>query len=263
MRLVKQVSLFFSEGNSDKVYEIDLCDAGNELYVVNFRYGRRGTALKEGSKTPEPVSLDKAENIYNSLEAEKRAKGYHLRNEPAGIAITAAAVEAVAIPVINWQDWPEGREKAVLKRLQLAIEGKEDLSKYPWKTSRVIWMAGVLKLEAAAPFIINLAGKGNAMQQYASVWALGRLKNEAAISLLQNYFAATSSGSLKRIAGEALLHLLKGEAYVKHIQHFVNSLPEPVKLAVQNNQPEQLDALLQERVIYQVQPQYKDRKSVV
>ena len=63
MRLVRQVSLFFKEGNSDKVYEIDLCTTGNELYVVNFRYGRRGTALKEGTKTPEAVSLQKAEGI--------------------------------------------------------------------------------------------------------------------------------------------------------------------------------------------------------
>lgn len=41
MRLVKQTFLYFKEGNSDKVYEIDLCDVGNDKYVVNIRYGRR------------------------------------------------------------------------------------------------------------------------------------------------------------------------------------------------------------------------------
>ena len=76
MRLIKQSFLYFKEGNSDKVYEIDLCDVGNDKYVVNFRYGRRGAQLKEGSKTPVPVNLADAEKIYDSLETEKLNKGY-------------------------------------------------------------------------------------------------------------------------------------------------------------------------------------------
>ncbi|WP_315814355.1 hypothetical protein [Paraflavitalea speifideaquila] len=71
MRLIKQIALYFKEGNSDKVYEIDLCDAGNDKYVVNFRYGRRSAPLKEGSKTPVPVSLSEAEKIYASVAEEK------------------------------------------------------------------------------------------------------------------------------------------------------------------------------------------------
>ena len=71
MRLVKQSILYFKEGNSDKVYEIDLCDVGNDKYVVNFRYGRRYAKLKEGSKTPVPVPLADAEKIFNEVEAEK------------------------------------------------------------------------------------------------------------------------------------------------------------------------------------------------
>ena len=39
MKLIKQTSLHFREGNSDKVYEIDLCEVGADAYVVNFRYG--------------------------------------------------------------------------------------------------------------------------------------------------------------------------------------------------------------------------------
>ena len=71
MRLVKQSILYFKEGNSDKAYEIDLCDVGNDKYVVNFRYGRRNAKLKEGSKTPSPVSLAEAEKIFGELEDEK------------------------------------------------------------------------------------------------------------------------------------------------------------------------------------------------
>ena len=76
MRLVKQSILTFKEGNSDKVYEIDLCDVGHDKYVVNFRYGRRYSKLKEGSKTPVPVSLADAEKIFDEVENEKLSKGY-------------------------------------------------------------------------------------------------------------------------------------------------------------------------------------------
>lgn len=52
----KSTTLFFKEGGSDKVYQasIEERDAG---YVVNFAFGRRGAALKAGTKTAAPVSL--------------------------------------------------------------------------------------------------------------------------------------------------------------------------------------------------------------
>ena len=75
MRFVKQTRLFFREGNSDKTYEIDLCEVGPGQYVVNFRYGKRGSALKEGSKTVTPVPLAEATAIFDALEKEKRSTG--------------------------------------------------------------------------------------------------------------------------------------------------------------------------------------------
>jgi predicted DNA-binding WGR domain protein len=257
MRLIKKVSLFFNEGNSDKVYEIDLCDIGNERYVVNFRYGRRGSTLKEGTKTETAVELQKAESIFNSLEAEKRGKGYRASGEPVA-AVPASFTPApvtIAIPQIDWSDWQQGREKAIMKRLQLAVEGKENTAKHFWRTSRIIWMAGVLKIEAAAPFIIHLANKADAMQQYAAAWTLGRIKSTDAISLFQSYFRSAQA-NLKRIGGEALLHVLNGDEQQKHLAHFKNSLPEPIRLAVEGNNPEQLDELLQEPIVNQTQPQY-------
>ena len=55
MKLVKQTKLVFVEGRSEKVYEIDLCEVGTNQFVVNFRYGKRGGPLKDGSKTVAPV----------------------------------------------------------------------------------------------------------------------------------------------------------------------------------------------------------------
>ena len=63
MNLVKQTSLWNNDGNAEKVYEVDLCETAPGRYVVNFRYGRRGTTVKNGTKTVMPVALQQAEII--------------------------------------------------------------------------------------------------------------------------------------------------------------------------------------------------------
>ena len=64
MRIIRKSRLRFIEGKSDKVYEVDLCEApSGERYVVNFRYGRFGGSLREGTKTAEPVALDRVSTI--------------------------------------------------------------------------------------------------------------------------------------------------------------------------------------------------------
>jgi predicted DNA-binding WGR domain protein len=76
MKLINQVRLEFRQGTSDKVYEVDLCEVGPGQFVVNFRYGRRGTTLRDGSKTAAPVTQARAQAIFDALVAEKRSKGY-------------------------------------------------------------------------------------------------------------------------------------------------------------------------------------------
>ena len=66
MRVIDQARLWFREGTSDKVYEVDLVEVATGQYVVNFRFGRRGGALKDGTKTSLPVSLDKARGVFKS-----------------------------------------------------------------------------------------------------------------------------------------------------------------------------------------------------
>jgi hypothetical protein len=65
MELVQRTTLYFREGNSDKVYEVDLCRVSNDGYLVNFRYGRRGASLKEGTKTAQPVTLTQARAFFD------------------------------------------------------------------------------------------------------------------------------------------------------------------------------------------------------
>ncbi|MFY9259012.1 MAG: RNA ligase family protein [Gallionella sp.] len=75
MNIIDKTSLYYSEGSSDKEYHTEIVAvAGGNL--VNFRYGRRGSALKAGTKTAAPVDLAQARDIYDKLVKEKIAKGY-------------------------------------------------------------------------------------------------------------------------------------------------------------------------------------------
>ena len=72
---LEQITLYYREGSSDKVYQCAIEPAGNR-FVVNFAYGRRGTTLNTGTKTNVPVDFDSAKRIYDKLVREKKAKGY-------------------------------------------------------------------------------------------------------------------------------------------------------------------------------------------
>lgn len=71
----RQISLYYREGNSDKVYQCSI-EPKAGLFVVNFAFGRRGTTLNAGTKTPVPVPYELAIGIYEKLIREKMAKGY-------------------------------------------------------------------------------------------------------------------------------------------------------------------------------------------
>lgn len=72
----ERISLYFNgQQGSDKEYHVDLVGVPGG-YLVNFRYGRRGSALATGSKTKDPVDYAKAKKVYDKLVAEKMGKGY-------------------------------------------------------------------------------------------------------------------------------------------------------------------------------------------
>lgn len=72
---MEQITLYYRQGSSDKTYQASIQpqDGG---YVVQFRYGRRGSALQSGQKNPVPVPYDQAKSIYDQLVAAKVNKGY-------------------------------------------------------------------------------------------------------------------------------------------------------------------------------------------
>ncbi len=80
MITIQSTSLYFREGNSDKEYHTAIEPSG-EGYIVTFAYGRRGSNLTTGTKTPHIVSLAEATAIHAKLIREKSAKGYRPSGE--------------------------------------------------------------------------------------------------------------------------------------------------------------------------------------
>jgi bifunctional non-homologous end joining protein LigD len=72
---METTTLYFKEGSSDKVYQASIVQRGDG-YVVQIAYGRRGTTLTTGTKTPTPVSEAEANRICEKLIQSKLAKGY-------------------------------------------------------------------------------------------------------------------------------------------------------------------------------------------
>lgn len=75
MTIIQSTTLYYRQGNSDKVYQAAIEPKGDG-HIVTFAYGRRVHTLKAGTKTPQPVTQEKAAGIYNKLVASKLSKGY-------------------------------------------------------------------------------------------------------------------------------------------------------------------------------------------
>ena len=75
MNETDHITLYYRDDHSDKVYSTRIEPAGSD-FVVNFAFGRRGSTMQTGSKTPSPVPYAEARRIYKKLVREKMAKGY-------------------------------------------------------------------------------------------------------------------------------------------------------------------------------------------
>jgi predicted DNA-binding WGR domain protein len=240
MKLLRQVSLFFQAGRSDKAYEVDLCEVGPGQYVVNFRYGRRGTALRDGTKTPLPVSQAEAERIFQALVHSKRTKGYVEEGEAPKLRQTSTSRRQIPDDGRRRQ----GREQAILTRLR---EGLDSQSR--WPLDRAVWRAGELKLREAVPLILDFAGHGNDLREYCIAWALGRCGDPAPIALLERLTgSAVYSDAVRRIATHALLALSKGDSRESLLTKLRAELPASVRQALDTESAEGLELMIREHL---------------
>lgn len=73
-KIVDSAHLYFQEGNSDKVYDVNL-ETDGFSWSVSFSYGRRGGNMTEGYKVKE-VPEDVARKEFVKLVNSKTKKGY-------------------------------------------------------------------------------------------------------------------------------------------------------------------------------------------
>ncbi|HRH46974.1 MAG TPA: WGR domain-containing protein, partial [Pyrinomonadaceae bacterium] len=252
MKLVRQTKLFFKEGNSDKIYEVDLCEISGS-YVVNFRYGRRGTELKEGVKTTSPISQPEAEKVFNKLVEEKTKKGYLVAGEDEIVELKSVVTVAKDIDqdvrnnfILNllqqytnkFEPIEKGFVGKIISTIQSAVVGKSNnkSKEKVWKIERAVWRAGELKIKEAAPLLLELYGSDNFLLNYCCIWALGFCGDE---KVLPDLIRIAENGNesdakhepLRRIAREAIFKIANETTKNIWREKAVNRLPEDLRKA--------------------------------
>ncbi len=124
----ENVSLHYQDDRSDKVYHVQV-EKAKGGYVVNFQFGRRGSTLQTGSKTPKPVSLDEALKIRERLLREKLGKGYQVTNGAAQAAPVPASPTVPArtdYPAELLTEIPESQVIGLLRDDRFWLQEKRD-----------------------------------------------------------------------------------------------------------------------------------------
>ncbi len=223
MKLIKRTTLGYQEGRSDKVYEVDLCQTGEDRYVVNFRYGRRGTNLKEGTKTVAAVPLTEAQRVFDKLVASKIKEGYRDNTVPISDAPVPVPTKSEDVSVTG-----DARKQAILNRLA-------NRNYHKWPMERVIWRAGELKISEATPLLIPLIGTGDALRDYCIAAALGWCGGKGAIpALIKLYQNSSTPEFVNRIAFEALLKLSDEPTRLELQSEIIELLPEQLRPLARN-----------------------------
>lgn len=218
MKLIRQVNLSFAKGNSDKVYEVDLCEVGVGQFVVNFRYGRRGSSLRDGTKTPAPVDRANAEKIFDDLVASKTKKGYSESGSAASPSIPATA-KSVSEP--NASSMSDPVALAILNRI---AKGPEPSN---WKLSRAVWRAGELRLREAEVLIAQLIGTGDAMLDYCIAWSLSRIGSADCLVPLDGITRNKSyPNHVRRMADEAKRQICSENDRELILNSYIQQLPD-------------------------------------
>jgi predicted DNA-binding WGR domain protein len=243
VKLIRRVSLGLREGNSDKVYIVDLCEVSRGKYVVNFQFGRRGTPLKEGTKTDAPVAEPVARSIFAKLVDEKTRKGYS-ETAAAAAAAPAASAPRERAPAARRAGPKPTRAEHVLARLH-----NTGLSRKAWSDSRVVWRVGEMRLKAAIPQLLARLGSGDARLDYCLAWALARCGDEStfpalasarrqhgmtadkAIANLATLVPKASKSATVQRAALEMLRAWSDELRAAVVQHALGELPPGLRYA--------------------------------
>jgi predicted DNA-binding WGR domain protein len=220
VKLVRQTVLQFREGTSDKVYEIDLCELGPESYVVNFRFGRRGSKLQDGSKTPLPVSRAQADKVWDALVREKTTKGYRA----ADAAPPAEAAPAVTVRVEDVEDPRHRRIVALMAGTERGWTRDQD---------HLVWRAGELRVRAAAPLVVALIPGATQRRAWHLARALLRMGEPTTSPALHGLWESSATAPhVRSLAAHAILAVSPDDARDRFRRRLAASVPESALAAL-------------------------------
>jgi bifunctional non-homologous end joining protein LigD len=97
---MKSTTLYFSEGSSDKIYQVAI-EPRQGGWVVNFAFWRRGSTLSTGTKTSTPVPEAEAIRIYEKLVRSKTAKGYQSGEDGTSYSVGSQKLTDVRPQLLN------------------------------------------------------------------------------------------------------------------------------------------------------------------
>ncbi|MGJ8655885.1 MAG: hypothetical protein ACSHX6_05480 [Akkermansiaceae bacterium] len=231
--------MLFTKGTSDKVYEVDLCQSADDEYVVNFRFGKAGSRLREGTKTAFPVDLAVAEIMFTRLVKQKTDKGY-LDNStshthpPSTDSTTAPEPSPEPDEADTCLATPE-QKAAILTRL---AKWTPQVSKTNWSLSRVIWRAGQLQIKSALPLIAkHITTKLTQIEKYSIAWTIARIGDKSTTSTT----STTILDALEKITDEKPVKRMIREARIL-------CLPKPDALTFLDQQKEKLSQDTKEKL---------------
>lgn len=236
MKLVRQVRLRYQQGSSDKVYEVDLCEVVADRYVVNFRYGRHGGVLKDGSKTPLPVQLDEAERVFDKLVESKVKKGYVDVGTGIPRPSTTPASAPPATPIVV----ADPRHTRLLALIQDPRQG--------WTNNldRILFRAGELRVEGANDLLVGMAIGQSNKRIWNVVRALMRCGDSTALSVLFSVWESPAhAGHVRHLAAHAILALAPAEEGERFLERNREQIDADVLRAFEAEEHDELLELLE------------------
>lgn len=97
MTIVSSTRLEYSQGSSDKFYEVSVRQVAGGNYHVHVVYGRIGTAGNASNKTNDPLPYAAAVKLANKTLDEKRRKGYVDAGSGQNTTATSSAPRQAAV----------------------------------------------------------------------------------------------------------------------------------------------------------------------
>ena len=226
MRLIRTASLVRRQKEDVVHCEIEIrAHAGKpEAYLVNLSQGRSGAAWRDTTLTPQPVSLAKAEALFQQAVNDQLAQGF--------VAASVAPSSSPDVLPLSPPTVPTPRPLTAADEMLLQRLGRGGWHRLDQhQRNRTLWRIGERRLRAAVPFMVKLIELGDPMQDYCIAWAIGRCGDAGALEAMRELHARSSSDAVRRMALHAWLMLAGPALRAEHAQSLLVSWPAILRSA--------------------------------